>query len=277
MIAVLVLSMFIVTSSAWAQMMNLSIDKRGQISRDENTNNAQNKLSTGLRVNRSKVRNFLTGPHRIALPEEIIHSSNEFQGQSIMPAIFAYHCNNHDPSVQNCGGHTVPYGNNLFTDVHYTHTWFQMMNTSGFTFTTDNTEMIIEVYGRDGNLIDVNGGPGWHSNGIINLLDDNLAGTDGLQPRESIFFYFDTWMHDEYVDTNPPYSAKLIVNTKMPYETRTKVLTLNIHVGWEEIIEDDDGQRYAKGGTLIDKETVELKPTLIVQEQSEQKLLQLFQ
>jgi hypothetical protein len=265
------LSMFIVMSSAWAQLVHLPTGNRIKESRDENANlnRGQNRLSSGLRIN--------TSNQRIALPDEVMHSPNEFQGESVMPAIFAYHCNNHDPSIQNCGGHTVPYGNNLFTDVHFTHTWFQIMNTSGFTFTTDNTKMIIEVYGQDGNLIDVNGGPGWYNNGIIDLLDDGLAGADGFTPRESIFFYFDTWMHDEYGDKNPPYSAKLFVYTKMPYETNIRVLTLSIHVGWEEIIEDDDGQRYAKGGTLIDKETVYLKPPLVVEEQTEQGISELLQ
>jgi len=274
------LSMFIVMSSAWARMTNLSTGNRPIESRDENANlstgsnlnlnNNLNRLSTGLRVNTAQP------PHHIAYPEEVIYSSNEFQGQSILPAIFAYHCNNHDPAIQNCGDHTVPYGNNLFTDVHFTHTWFQIMNASRFTFTSNNTEMIIEVYGKDGDLINVNGGPGWHSNGIINLLDHELAGIDGFTPREAIFFYFDTWMFDEYADKNPPYSAKLIVNTKTPSNMRMPALTLSIHVGWEEIIEDDDGQRYAKGGTLIDKETVFLKPPQVVQEQTQQNVLQLF-
>jgi len=273
------LSMFIVMSNAWAQMVGVSTGKRLKVSRDEsanstrgrNLNSSYSRVSSGLRINTAPTH------HRIALPDEIIHSPNEFQGQSIMPAIFAYHCNNHDPDVRNCGEHTVPYGNNLFTDVHFTHTWFQIMNTSGFTFTNDNTNMIIEVYGQDGNLIDVNGGPGWHSNGRINLLDHGLAGPDGFTPREAIFFYFDTWMNDEYADKNPPYSAKLIVTTKVPYEIRTKVLTLCIHVGWEEIIEDDDGQRYAKGGTLIDKETVSLKRPLLVEEQTEVRVLDMLQ
>jgi len=263
------LSIFIVMSNAWAQMINLSTgDNRVNISNNENAN-VNSKLSTGLRINRSSKR------HRIAYPDDIVHSPNEFQGQSIFPAIFAYHCNNHDPAVQNCGGHTVPYGNNLFTDVHFTHTWLQIMNTSEVEFTSDNTKMIIEVYGQNGNLIDVNGGPGWYNNGTIDLLDDGLAGSDGFTPRESIFLYFDTWMNDEYADKNPPYSAKLIVYTKLPYEIEPQRLTLNIHVGWEEIIEDDDGQRYAKGGTLIDKETVELKPAK-VQEDTSLNVLQLY-
>jgi len=271
-------SMFMVMSSAWAQMtvMNRSLLDSGDgntiilESRDQNANSSirDNRLSTGLRLNT---------PNRLALPDDIISTPYELHGESIMPSIFAYHCNNHDPAVQNCGGHTVPYGNNLFTDVHFTHTWFQIMNPSKFTFTTDNTEMIIEVYGQDGNLIDVNGGPGWYNNGIINLLDNGLAGSDGFTPKESIFFYFDTWMHDEYADKNPPYSAKLIVTTKFSDSIHPNNLNLCIHVGWEEIIEDDDGQRYAKGGTLIDKETVELKRPLIIREQTEQELLELLQ
>jgi hypothetical protein len=287
------LSMFIVMSSAWAQLINLPAGNRPIESRDEGANlkpgqnklipintSGRSRLSTGLRINTSGQNRFSSGlriNHGHVLPDEVIHSSNEFQGESVMPAIFAYHCNNHDPDVQNCGGHTVPYGNNLFTDVHFTHTWFQIMNTSGFTFTSDNTKMIIEVYGKDGNLIDVNGGPGWHNNGIIDLLDDGLAGADGFTPKESIFFYFDTWMHDEYADKNPPYSAKLFVYTKMNYETNIRVLTLSIHVGWEEIIEDDDGQRYAKGGTLIDKETVYLQSPKVVEEQTEHGVIELLQ
>jgi hypothetical protein len=260
------LSMFIVVSNAWAQMINST--NRANLSNDSGNHS---RLSTGMRVNtRSGIRINTNS-------DEVIHSANELHGQSILPAIFAYHCNNHDPAVQNCGDHTVPYGNNLFTDVHYTHTWFQIMNTSLFTFTSDNTKMIIEVYGQNGDLIDVNGGPGWYNNGTIDLLDNGLAGTDGFTPRESIFFYFDTWMHDEYADKNPPYSAKLIIYTKLPYNIRPTVLTLSIHVGWEEIIEDDDGQRYAKGGTLIDKETVKVEPAQIVLEQTEQQVLQLLQ
>jgi len=279
-IVIISLSMFIVMSNAWAQLSNVMTGKRPIPSSDENANlntgrsvNAPslNRLSSGLRLNTTQTT------QRISFPDDIVQSLDDYQGESIIPAIFAFHCNNHDPAIMNCGNHTVPYGNNLFTDVHYTHTWFQIMNTSRFTFTNDNTEMIIEVYGRDGKLIDVNGGPGWHNNGIIDLLHDALAGSDGFTPREAIFFYFDTWMYDEYADKNPPYSAKLIVNTKVPYEVRPKVLTLCIHVGWEEIIEDDDGQRYAKGGTLIDKETVELKPPLDVQEQTEQHVLELLQ
>lgn len=273
------LSMCIVISNAWAQL-SLSTGNRMLISQDENANmrQGQSRLSTGLRVNKSVNSEVRTlGNQRIALPDEVIHSPNEFKGQAIMPAIFAYHCNNHDPDVQNCGDHTVPYGNNLFTDVHFTHTWFQIMNTSAVTFSHDNSEIIIEVYGQNGDLIDVNGGPAWYSNGIIDLLDPSLCGIDGLKPNESIFFYFGTWMHDEDADKNPPYSAKLIANAKLEYGLTAKCLTLCMHVGWEEIIEDDDGQRYAKGGTLIDKETVELKPPLLIIEQANDEILELLQ
>jgi len=253
-IIIISLSMCFLMSTAWSQM----------------------RLSTGKRMNPSAKTTLSLANQQIVSADEVIHTPVDYQGKSIMPAIFAYHCNNHDPAVQNCGDHTVPYGNNLFTDVHFTHTWFQMMNTSGVTFTSENSKMFIEVYGQNGELIDVNGGEVWYSNGIIDLLDPSLCGTDGFKPNETIFFYFGTWMHDEYADKNPPYSAKLIANATVPYSTGTKELTVCIHVGWEEIIEDDDGQRYAKGGTLIDKETVILKPSLVIQEQTEQNLLELF-
>ncbi|ETR71868.1 MAG: hypothetical protein OMM_02152 [Candidatus Magnetoglobus multicellularis str. Araruama] len=274
------LSIFVLMSTAWAQM-KMSTGLRLNTAHDDRAGvvmKGHDRLSTGLRTNKATDEdNLRVSDQRIEIPDEVIHAPREFKGQSIIPAVFAYHCNNHEYAVQNCGGHTVPYGSNLFTDVHYTHTWFQIMNTSGMDFSYDNSKMIIYVYGQNGKLIDVNGGPAWHSYGIIDLLHPKLCGTDGFKNNESIFFYFGTWMHDEAIDRNPPYSAKIELYANVPYDHRVNELKLCIHVGWEEIIEDDDGQRYAKGGTLIDKETVYMKPQLVIQEQSQEELLELIQ
>ncbi|MBF0451147.1 MAG: hypothetical protein HQK75_10620 [Candidatus Magnetomorum sp.] len=193
-------------------------------------------------------------------PYELDQYEYLYNGQSVIPTVFAYHCNNHDPDIQNCGAFTVPYGNNLHTDVHFTHSWFQIMNTSAHTFNTEESQLIIKVYGKNGQLTIVNGGPDWYNNGIVDVLHPELAGTDGFTPNESIFFYFGDWMHDRTDDTNPPYSARLIVQTKVVSTGKTVDIKLTFHSGWEEIIEDDDGQRFAKGGTLIDKEILQLQP-----------------
>jgi len=206
------------------------------------------------------------------IPNELDQTVSLYKGNTILPAVFAYHCNNFEPDVQKCGHFTVPYGHNLYTDIHFTHTWFQIMNTSKHTFTAENSKLIIEVYGRNGQLIDVNGGPVWYSNGVINLLDPQLAGIDGFTPNESIFFYFDTWMYDKIDDINPPYSAQLFILTQLPDSTKDNQLTFSLHVGWEEIIQDNDGQRYAKAGTIIDKELITLKkvmPVLLPVDQNE--------
>ncbi|KPA10118.1 conserved hypothetical protein, secreted [Candidatus Magnetomorum sp. HK-1] len=185
-----------------------------------------------------------------------------YKGQTIFPAIFAYHCNNHDPYVQNCGAPTIPYGNNLYTDIHFTHSWLQIMNTSEHTFNNENSHLFVKVFGKDGELAKINGSPSWYKDGIIDILHHELAGSDGFKPNESVFFYFGDWMNDKPNDKNPPYSAKLIVETKAS-SVMKNAITLSLHAGWEEIIEDNDGQRFGKGGTLIDKEIVQIKPVIL--------------
>ena len=278
---IICLSMFIVMPYASAKM---ALNSQMAVSSDEYANHTQKKpgLSTGYRINNNKKRGqggISTGLRvnnniAISQPEEILQAPRLFKGETVLPAVFAYHCNNHDMDIKNCGEHTVPYGNNLQTDVHFTHSWFQINNTSGHTFTSEDSELYIEVYGQNGLLTDVIGGPDWYDDGKINLLHPDLAGIDGFRPRESIFFYFGTWMNDNEDDVNPPYSAKLIGVSKKVSSTD---LILTIHVGWEEIIEDNDGQRYAKAGTLIDKEKVILKPSLRVIQQPDEDLLRLFQ
>jgi len=246
-ITLICVSVFLVMSNVWASQVARYSGKR-----------MNQRLNVGVLPSEKEME---------LLPYELEQYGRIYTGQTVMPAIYAYHCNNHDPNVQNCGEHTVPYGDNITNDVHFTHTWFQIVNSSHYTFTNSESRLIIEVYGKNGKLADIHGGPDWYDNGLIDLLHDDLAGDDGFTPNESIFFYFDTWMRDHTNDINPPYSAKLIARTKVPYHCYTSEngsITLNIHVGWEEIIENSDGQRQAKAGTLIDKETIELSPGIII-------------
>jgi hypothetical protein len=191
-------------------------------------------------------------------------------GQSLIPAVFAFQCSNDEgDTFQPCPvGNTLPYGNNK---AQLTHSWFQMVNNSKYEETSENSELRLYLYGKDGNPVQVDDSCSElmkynQDGGYIDLL--NYAGEDRiLSAGEAIFLYIHQCSYDGD-DNNPPYYAKLSAKVKVDQNSKLPKINLNYHAGWEEIVETQDNRLSSKAGTLADKRVLKLKPFILLPEES---------
>lgn len=170
---------------------------------------------------------------------------------TVVPAIFAYHCNNNLSYVQNCASHDTVYGGPY--ESHFVHTWFQIINASRQSF---DGKLLLCLYGKDGNKTQFTNNPsdpqyeylpGWDaSEGCVDLVK-NSGGE--ISAGEAVFFYLNPYMNDNVDDTNPPVYGRIIGEGDGD-------VYLVFHAGGEGNTVDFDGRMRSNASIIVDKEVI---------------------
>lgn len=176
--------------------------------------------------------------------------------ESVIPAVFAYLCDdNPSTEIGQCGAPPHPVYGTAY-QLHFVHTWFQLVNTSNHTFTSDD-EIKLYVYGKNGQKANIdlacaNQISYSNDDGSFDLTELSGDGTT-VQPGEAVFLYIQACMNDGN-DDNAPFYAKLVIHTAT--HQRGKVV---YNVGSESNTIDGQGRDRSNASTMVDKETVRIR------------------